>query len=450
MTRLKRLRAPAFGLLVAALVAACTTQPERPALPAPSIEPPPAPPPAVTEPTPPQTEPGLQAAQPISPWPRIRARFAMTSCDYRPQVVRWARRYTSSPQHFTAGWARALPFVLIVADELERRNLPGEFAMLPYVESGYEPVVAHGDYPAGMWQIDADTAREQGLVVTADFDARLDIVASTTAALSLIERYEKEFGDWRLADMAFNSGEYRVKNLLKGRDARALSAADLGRLAFNPITHDHLDRLLALSCIVADPARFGVTLPELEPGRRLKTITLQSGMDIRLAARLAGVDPADMKRLNAAYRRNRMVAGVPYELLMPVASVERFQQSAQAIPVPLWNDWREQRAARTSGLASWAAEVGIPVTVLAAANALGESSTVDPATRLLLPGRDKNAVDEVPAPTATHVVKPGDTLSSIAQHYSVPLAVIKRLNPEVGSKTLHPGDRLRVAANGPN
>ena len=84
----------------------------------------------------------------------------------------------------------------------------------------------------------------------------------------------------------------RVKNLLKGRDARALSAADLGRLAFNPITHDHLDRLLALSCIVADPARFGVTLPELEPGRRLKTITLQSGMDIRLAARLAGVDPA--------------------------------------------------------------------------------------------------------------------------------------------------------------
>ena len=72
-----------------------------------------------------------------------------------------------------------------------------------------------------MWQLDPDTAREEGLLVNADYDARLDILASTTAALALIERYQKEFGDWRLADMAFNSGEYRVKNLLRGRDARS-------------------------------------------------------------------------------------------------------------------------------------------------------------------------------------------------------------------------------------
>ena len=126
-------------------------------------------------------------------------------------------------------------------------------------------------------------------------DGRLDVAASTTAALSLIERYQKEFGDWRLADMAFNSGEYRVKNLLKGRDAHSLTAAELGKLAFNQITHDHLDRLLALSCIVADPARFGVTLPEPSADDRLKTIILQSGMDVRLAARLAN-QPAVCRR----------------------------------------------------------------------------------------------------------------------------------------------------------
>ena len=444
---MRRLSSRAGALaLAAALLAACSTQPERKAEPAPTIAPPPpapavepAPPPQAVAPTAPPTR------EVISPWPRIRDRFAMPSCDYRPQVMRWARHYTASPQRFAASWERALPFLEIVVDELERRDLPGEFAMLPYVESGYEPVAARGDRPAGMWQIDPDTAREEGLVITSDYDGRLDVAASTTAALSLIERYEKEFGDWRLADMAFNSGEYRVKGLLRGRDAHTMTAAELGKLAFNPITHDHLDRLLALSCVIGDPKRFGVTLPDLESGLRLKSVILQSGMDVRLAARLAGLEPADMKRLNAAYRRNRMVSGLPYELLMPADTVERFQSAAQAIPVAYWNDWREQKASRTSGLASWAAEVGIPVAVLAAANAIGESSTVAPSTRLLLPGRDKDESADATAAPATHVVKSGDTLSGVASRYHVSLAELKRLNPRLASKPLHPGDRLKVA-----
>jgi membrane-bound lytic murein transglycosylase D len=430
--------------VAAALLAACSTAPERSAIPAPTIEPPSPVPPATTPPpaniVPPEPHANVEIT---SPWQTLRDRFAMKGCDYRPQVMRWARRYTASPWHFTAGWERAMPFLEIVVEELDRRNLPGEFAMLPYVESGYEPVVAHGDHPAGMWQLDPDTAREEGLVITADYDGRLDIAASTTAALSLIERYQKEFGDWRLADMAFNSGEYRVKNLLRGRDARALSAAELGKLSFNQITHDHLDRLLALSCIVTDPARFGVTLPEPSADARLKTIILQSGMDVRLAARLAGLEPSEMRRYNAAYRRNRMVSRMPYQLLMPASSVEKFQLAAQAIPIAFWNDWREQKAARTSGLASWAAEVGIPVAVLAAANSMGESETVAPTTRLLLPGRDADA-PETPARASTYVIRSGDTPMSIAHACGVSLAELKRMNPKLDAKRLKPGERLRV------
>jgi membrane-bound lytic murein transglycosylase D len=432
---------------LAALLAACSTAPERRAVPAPTIEPSLPPAPAPEKPAPPEiSAPAPHASVAIaSPWQTLRDSFAMKSCDYRPQVVRWARRYTASPWHFTAGWERALPFLEIVVEELDRRHLPGEFAMLPYVESGYEPVSAHGDRPDGMWQLDADTAREEGLLITPDYDGRLDVAASTTAALSLIERYQKEFGDWRLADMAFNSGEYRVKNLLKGRDAHSLTAAELGKLSFNQITHDHLDRLLALSCIVADPARFGVTLPEPSADARLKTIILQSGMDIRLAARLAGLEPSELKRYNAAYRRHRMVSGMPYQLMMPSSSVERFQAAAQAIPVALWNDWREQKAARTSGLASWAAEVGIPVAVLAAANSMGESETVGPTTRLLLPGRDTETVEK-PARSSSYLIKAGDTPTSIAQTCGVSLAELKRMNPTLDPKRLKPGVRLRVGA----
>jgi peptidoglycan lytic transglycosylase D len=442
---LARGRALALASL-AALLSACSTAPERRAIPPPTAEPSPLPAtpapekPALPEIAGPELHPGIAT---VSPWQTLRDSFAMKSCDYRPQVVRWARRYTASPWHFTAGWERALPFLEIVVEELDRRHLPGEFAMLPYVESGYESVSARGDRPAGMWQLDPDTAREEGLLITPDYDGRLDVAASTTAALSLIERYQKEFGDWRLADMAFNSGEYRVKSLLKGRDAHSLTAAELGKLSFNQITHDHLDRLLALSCIVSDPARFGVTLPEPSGDARLKTIILQSGMDVRLAARLAGLEPSELKRYNAAYRRNRMVSGMPYQLMMPSSSVDRFQAAAQAIPVALWNDWREQKAARTSGLASWAAEFGIPVAVLAAANSMGESETVGPTTRLLLPGRDTE-IAEKPQRSSTYVIKPGDTPTGIAQTCGVSLAELKRMNPTLDPKRLRPGVKLRV------
>jgi membrane-bound lytic murein transglycosylase D len=437
-----------LAAVAAALLAACSISPERPA-PSPRIE---VPEPAPIVPTPPPSlapapveplETAGSSAETSSPWPRLRSRFAMDGCDYRPQVVRWARIYTRSPRRFAASWDRAMPFLLLVVDEIERRDLPAEFAMLPYVESGYEPVAARGDHAAGMWQLMPDTARGEGLVITADYDARLDATASTNAALGLVARYEKEFGDWRLADMAFNSGEYRVRRLLKGRDAHSLSAAELGKIAFNPITHDHLDRLLALSCIVADPERFGVTLPEPDADDRLKTVTLQSGMDVRLAARLAGVDPAAMRRFNAAYRRHRMVSGVPHELLMPASRVDRFESAARDIPIAFWSDWREERAARTSGLASWAAEVGIPLAALAAANAIDEGSTIGPSQRLLLPGRDA-AEDGAPAPSTTHVVRAGDTLTGIARRYHVPLAEIRKLNPSANARALHPGDRLLI------
>ncbi|MGH8171889.1 MAG: transglycosylase SLT domain-containing protein [Rhodanobacteraceae bacterium] len=441
---------PGALALAAALLAACSVQPQRPT-PAPPLAPPPPPvapaPPVATAPEVPSIEPGSEIA---SPWPRLRSRFAMTTCDYRPQVIRWAKRYTASPRRFAAGWENAMPFLLIVVDEIERRNLPGEFAMLPYVESSYEPVASRGDRPAGMWQLVPRTARAEGVMIDADYDGRLDAAASTTAALALIDRYQKEFGDWRLADMAFNSGEYRVKNLLRGRDAHSLTAAELGKLSFNPITHDHLDRLLALACVISDPARFNVTLPEPTQADRLETVELEAGMDVRLAARLAGLDAAEMRRYNAGYRRNRMPAGGPHRLMIPANRVAEFETAALAVPVAYWNEWREQRAARTSGIGSFAAEVGVPVTVLALANGVGEETTVLPSTQLLLPGRDpaidtsSSAPDELER-SRVHVVKSGDSLSSIAHRYEIPLTQLKRLNPSAKG-LLHPGDRVQVGA----
>jgi len=443
MSRCGRARVALLGA-AGSLLAACVAPAPRPpaAAPAPIT----VPAPSVTDIAPaapglaPPGEPG------DSPWPRLRQRFAMQRCDYRPQVVRWANYYTKAPRQFSASWKQAMPFLLLVVDEIDKRGLPGEFAMLPYVESSYQPLSSKGDRPAGMWQLVPDTAREAGLAIGNDYDGRLDATASTKAALDLLERYEREFADWRLANMAFNSGEYKVRKLLGDREAKNLSADDLAKFSFQPWTHDHLDRLLALSCIVEDPKRFGVELPEPTAEDHLDVVHLEAGMDLRLAARLAGLDVDDLKRWNAGYPRNRMSA-TAHDLMLPAPRVERFNAAAAAIPLALWSDWREQRAGSTSSLATWAAQVGIPVAVLAAANATREETTIVSSSRLLLPGREADppsghASDEQKS-SRTHVVVAGDTLSRIAHRYAIPLKELRRRNPGA-SGTLHLGERIRL------
>jgi membrane-bound lytic murein transglycosylase D len=187
-----------------------------------------------------------------SVWLRLNRRFAMPGCDYQNDVLRWAHVFTQNPSGFQTSLAQAMPFLLIVLDQLERRELPGEFAMLPYVESTYTPLQSHGDRPGGMWQIVPNTARDFGIRITADYDGRLDMYASTTAALDMIKQYQQEFGDWRLANMAFNAGENRVKQLVKGSGAE-LSSTQLRQIKFDQETHEHLTKLLALSCVISSP-----------------------------------------------------------------------------------------------------------------------------------------------------------------------------------------------------
>ena len=428
------------GLL---LLAACATPPRRVPEAPPTPVPAPVVPPSI--PATPTTE--VPVAE-TSPWSRLRPLFAMQGCDYSPGVQRWARSYTQSPRGFAASWKPVLPFLELVVDELERRGLPGEFAMLPYVESTYRPIPSRGDQPAGMWQLMPDTARGAGLVIRKDYDGRLDALASTDAALDLVAAYYKEFADWRLADMAFNSGEFRVKKLLGERDARDLSAQELAKFTFNRITHEHLDRLLALACIVEDPARFHVTLPEPAAWERLRSVDIGHGMDLRLAARLAGVPVDDLRRWNAGYRRNRMPDDLPHRLLLPEERLERFQAAADAMSPELWNDWHEERAARTSGIANWAAQLRIPVAALAAANAVSEDATVTAATRLLLPGHEAEPADDSGSAPAgrsarTHVIAAGDSLSSVAHRYAIPLHRLRQLNPQANG-TLHLGQKLRL------
>ncbi len=342
---------------------------------------------------------------------------------------------------------RSLPFLLLVADELERRNLPGEFAMLPFVESRYEPVESHGNRPAGMWQLMPITARGNGMEVGSGYDERLDPIMATRISLGLIENYSERFNDWRLANMAFNAGEFRVKKLLGNREPSSFSAAELSRLTFSSITHDHLDKLLALACIVDDPGRFGVRLPEPSADDRLVEVVLSAPLDLRVASRIAEVDEETMLRYNAVWRGPRMTGPPPYRLVLPANRTERLLEGLARAPEQHWANWREVRTRKTSNWATLAAPTELPADWLATLNGRDPDATINSGTTLLLPGNEQPVERSSPvlSKLRSHVVKSGDTLGAIALRYGLKVGQLLRWNATTASTTLQPGDRILLA-----
>jgi membrane-bound lytic murein transglycosylase D len=386
------------------------------------------------------------------PWARLRQGFALQDCDYNAQVTQWSRRFSRDAAGFAASLSQSMPFLLVVAAEVEKRGMPAEFVFLPYIESNYAALASSGDRAAGIWQLMPDTAREAGLTITRDYDGRLDIAASTTAALDLLERYHEEFGDWRLADMAFNAGEYGIKDL-RGNNSDAPSPDELARLRAPAHTHEHLAKLLAVSCVVAEPERFHVELPESQPEDELALLDLPGPVDLGLIARIAGIEPAQIKRVNPAYPAGRMPEHGPGHLLLPAAHRDRVAAVLDKLPRSAWAQWHEIALQHDEDFGVLAAAHGVDVETLRAVNAIA-GDAVPAGTRLLVPGRADNSraqatiarVETLIEHSATHIVHTGDTLWSIARSAGVRLVDLLSWNGLHQDATLHLGQRLRLHA----
>ncbi|HEX7112998.1 MAG TPA: LysM peptidoglycan-binding domain-containing protein [Mizugakiibacter sp.] len=425
-----------------ALLAACAQAPMRAPAPPPSSTPAPegvvhAPPtPTVPSPAP-------------DAWERLRRSFAMDDCDADADVAAWAQRYTAAPDRFEAQLQAALPLLRYVQAQAEAAGVPGEFVLLPWVESEYRALPGARNGPAGVWQIMPRTARALGLEVRRDYDGRLDVSASTQAALQLLRRYDDDFHDWRLADMAFNTGEYRIRQLVREHGVPDAAPA-IPDLPVGRITREHLTRLLAMACIVRDPARFDVELPRLDDASRLTLVTLDAPIDLRVAARLAGMPLDALRALNPGYRHPRMPAsGVPHHLLLPQDRAERFQDAYALADAPHWSDWADAQLRAPTTLQALAARGDIPATALAAANAVDADAPLAAGRTLLLPhallALANAQLAAVDAPAPTHTTQPGESLWSIARRYHVGVDDLRAWNGLKGD-ALRPGRVLRLSA----
>ena len=324
---------------------------------------------------------------------RLVARFADAPCVQDRVVQRWERLYTGNPKRLSANLAAVLPMLALVLDEIEMHGLPAEFALLPVVESWYRPDASHAG-AAGMWQFTAPTARINGLRIVPGYDERLAPQAATRAAMRYLGLLYNRFGDWKLANMAYNAGDYRLLRAIARRENITASASAHQPPGLSMTTYEHLAKVQALACIVAQPSRFRLDLPLATVVEPLRVAHLPAhATSLDAVARNAGIDAAHLRALNPAFAQGRIVGNARREVLMPLSALERF-----------------------------------------AAPRLASNDDAPP---------PRNATDEADAPRS-YVIRSGDTLGAIAQRFGVALKDLLRWNGLDLRAVVHPGHSLRL------
>ena len=246
---------------------------------------------------PPTPAPAALALRPPDPWAVLSTRLTPRRCQ-QPRPAHFIGRYASHPERFQARLTHYAPILHYVASELLARQLPAEIALVPIVESTYQGYPGRGQRPAGMWQMIPSTARSLGLVVREGNDQRLETARSTDAALTLFERLLARFDQQLpLAIAAYNAGDGRVSRALASHPGRSVRELPLSK-----ITIDYLDKIEALSCLIANPGAYGFSMPPLPEAAQLTTVELAYSADAAKLAKAIRVDPQLLRRYNGAIR----------------------------------------------------------------------------------------------------------------------------------------------------
>ncbi|MDQ7076214.1 MAG: transglycosylase SLT domain-containing protein [Gammaproteobacteria bacterium] len=257
-------------------------------------------------------------------WQRLRAGFALPSSQHEniQAELNW---YKQHPNYLKRVSKRAHPYLYAILNEVEARGLPSELALLPIVESAYDPFAYSHGRAAGLWQMIPGTAKRFGLEQNWWLDQRRDVIASTRAALDYLEYLHRYFnGDWLLALAAYNSGEGTVgravrKNRKQGKDT------DFWSLKLPKETRSYLPKMLALKQIILQPEKFNTQLEAIKNQPFLDTVQIGSQMDLDLAAQLADISIEQIYRYNPAFNRWATPPKGPFELLIPSQNVEKFK-----------------------------------------------------------------------------------------------------------------------------
>ncbi|WP_333854845.1 transglycosylase SLT domain-containing protein [Denitromonas sp.] len=319
-------------------------------------------------------------------WDRIRRGFAMPDLD-SDEVAAQQIRYLSHPNALRSLFERSYRYLYHIVDALERRGLPTELALLPMVESGFNPMALSSSRAAGLWQFIPSTGRYFKLDQNEWVDERRDIVASTEAALDYLERIYDMHGDWHLALASYNWGEGSIARARKKNEAAGLPT-ELAYLKLPDETRRYVPKLLALKNIIARPELFNIELPHVPNRLYFETVESPPGIDLAMAAAFAQLPLEELVALNPAFRRPVIPEG-RQQLILPADRVDLFQSKlAGAGP-----RWQTYRLGNSESMESVAGKFNLTLTELLQVNGMTSPFNLKAGTVLLVPaGADMQSV----------------------------------------------------------
>lgn len=395
-----------------------------------------------------------QPVTPVDLWQRLREGFALTdeavSAQQLPASVALQRDwYLRNPSYLETVFARAKPFIFYVTEQLDQAGLPLELALLPIVESTYDPLAYSHSHAVGLWQFIPSTAKSLGLRRDRWYDGRRDVIYSTQAAITYLEQLNKRFkGDWLLALAAYNSGQGYVGKSIK-RNRRAGKKTDFWSISLPRETRNYVPQLLALAELVRDPERYKLTLPEMPNQPYFEVVEISSQIDLGNVIELTDIELTEFTRLNPAYRRSLTPPQGTHSLLLPVGTAGPLRELLANTDPKSWVPHTEYAVASGDTLSEIAARFDIPTSWLRDRNNL-KSDRLQIGQVLLIPHAAGNsnyldqAASAIEEPTYYNV-QPGDSLWTIARKFNTSIKRLRETN-KLSSNILQVNDRLVVGS----
>jgi len=390
--------------------------------------------------TAPATEPGPAQAD---LWGRIRTGFRLAESD--PALTREHEEWFSKhPAYLERGVERSRLYLYFIAEEVEKRGMPMEIALLPMIESAYNPLALSPMKASGIWQFIPSTGKIYGLKQNAWYDGRRDVLTATRAALDYLQKLHGMFGDWELALAAYNCGEGCVARAQTRRQGKT---ADYANLKLPTETRHYVPKLIAMRNIVLDPKRFGFNLEEMPNEPYFMQVTLSQPMEAKQAARLADMNLDDFLSLNPGFQRRVIHTDTHDVLLLPTERVESFQFNLHRQGVDKLS-LRPYQARRGENASKIAGQFGVTLDWLKEHNPVKLfRGNVAQAQTLLVPASGANKpIAGIRPNMHTHTVRRGDTLDRVAKLYNVRIADIRRWNQ--AADPLLPGAKLEIPVSG--
>ncbi|SDW63528.1 LysM peptidoglycan-binding domain-containing protein [Marinobacter mobilis] len=394
-------------------------------------------------------------------WQRLRDGFSLDLTVSNERIEQQLNWYVNHPSYIRRVSERASRYMYHVLNEAEKRGLPTELALLPVVESAFDPFAYSHGRAAGLWQFIPSTGKYFGLTQSWWHDDRRDILAATDAAYTYLERLANRFdGDYTLALAAYNSGGGTVSSAIR-RNQRSNKATNFWALDLPRETRHYVPKLIALAKIYQDPAAYGIELPALEDQPYFEVVETGFQLDLAQAATLAGVSTDEIYLLNPSYNRWATTPDGPHRLLVPAENAEQFREGINALPAEQRVSWQNYQVVSGDSLIRIARNFGTTPAVIREVNNMN-GDMIRAGQHLLIPtasrGSSAYSLSQNQRLAATqargsrsgngqrieYTVRSGDTFWDIARENGVSVRQVASWNGMAPGDPLMPGQTLVI------